>query len=64
MLNGLSSSEYTKGEILDGVYTNEWAEISFEVTSEWPEGTAADYAEYNGDGTECGFISYIEDEGR
>ncbi len=49
--------KYTKGNIVDGYYVNEWANIKFEITEQWPEGDDAAYSLYAGPTTECGFIS-------
>ena len=57
--------DYTKGSISNNVYTNEWANIKFELDSTtWKQGSTADYASYETEGTECGLIAGIATEGR
>ena len=48
---------YTKGTITNGVYENEWADIKFTITSDWPEAEASQYENYETLNTECGFLS-------
>lgn len=61
---------YTKGEVVDDVYINEWANMSFPIPDEFPE---ADLAAYNSlatqafndsDNVEVGYISVNELNGK
>ncbi len=56
--------EYTKGEVIDGYYVNEWANIKFEITDEWPDTTATDGANYEDAKTETGFASVDSTQGK
>ena len=55
----LPSVPYTKGAIVDGVYINEWANIQFEVTDEYPE-TPSVYSTFETNVSDCGFVSQSE----
>lgn len=35
--------EFTKGSIIDGIYQNEWADISFDMRDGWINGSSEDY---------------------
>lgn len=52
-----SGVAYTKGAVADGWYVNEWANLKFEITEEWPQGTAEQYAAYENETTDCGFLA-------
>lgn len=56
--------EYTKGSIKDNVYTNEWANLKFELNDKWCEGSASDYTSYENSTTDCGLIAGKATEGR
>ncbi len=56
--------DYTKGSVSNNVYTNEWANIKFELDSTWKEGPASDYKTYENTTTDCGLIAGIATEGR
>jgi hypothetical protein len=57
--------EYTKGAVSNNVYTNEWADMKFELDSTtWKEGSASDYASYESATTDCGLIAGLATEGR
>ena len=57
--------EYTKGSISNNVYTNEWANIKFELdNTTWKQGSTADYQSYESATTDCGLIAGISSEGR
>jgi hypothetical protein len=48
---------YTKGEIVDGVYVNEWADMKFEFYGNWKDVTALEYRNYEETDVECGFVA-------
>lgn len=52
------SVDFTKGEVEDGYYVNEWADIKFEITDEFPEGSKNAYSIFEKNGMECGYVSY------
>ena len=56
--------EYTKGEVVNGYYVNEWANIKFKITDEWPDTTATDGANYEDAKTETGFASVDSTQGK
>lgn len=57
--------EYTKGDVSNNVYVNEWADIKFELDSTtWKKGAASDYASFESATTDCGLIAGISAEGR
>lgn len=45
--NPIGSVPYTKGEVRNGEYINEWAGFKFKITSEYPEADAATYNSLN-----------------
>ena len=48
---------YNKGTFADGLYVNDWANMRYDAGSIWTDGTADEYASYEGDpNTECGVI--------
>ena len=48
---------YNKGTFADGVDVNDWANMQYDAGSIWTDGTADEYASYEGDpNTECGVI--------
>lgn len=57
--NPIGSTPYTKGEVRNGEYVNEWAGFKFKITSEYPEADAATYNSLNSQlpAGEYGFIS-------
>ncbi|MBR5779711.1 MAG: zinc-ribbon domain-containing protein [Clostridia bacterium] len=56
----LSVKSYTKGEIVENVYTNEWAELRFVIDGDLKDVTA-DEAEYiENQYSEVGFVAYSE----
>ena len=50
---------YEKGAVVDGVYTNRWANLEFDVPDAFPEADSYVYDVYNatGQGAEYGFVS-------
>ena len=48
---------YTKGEIIDGSYINEWANIKYRITDDLPEGPKSLYSSYENQNTDCGFLA-------
>ncbi len=49
--------EYTVGEFVDGIYSNEWANMWIDFTG-WTEGSAEDYSVYTADGkTDCWLVA-------
>lgn len=48
---------YSEGEIVNGWYVNEWADIQFEITEEWPAADESVYKGYENEVTDCGFVS-------
>ena len=49
--------EYTVGESVNGVYTNEWADLRIDFSG-WTEGSAEDYSVYTADGkTDCWLVA-------
>lgn len=50
-------TSYTKGEIVDGWYVNEWANIKFEITDDWPQSKSDVYDSLTDTYTDCGFAS-------
>ncbi len=57
--------DYTKGTIENNVYTNEWANIKFELDSTtWKAGAASDYQSFENATTDCGLIAGVATEGR
>lgn len=55
-----NNAAYTKGSIQDGWYINEWADIKFQVTDDWPNGSEYAYSKFSDEKTECGFVSVDE----
>lgn len=53
---GLALS-YTTGEIVNGEYINEWANIRFPVSAEWPSSDQSVYDSMRSVNVECGFAS-------
>lgn len=53
----VDSTPYTKGEIVDGVYINEWANIKYKITDDLPEGSKALYNTYENENSDCGFLA-------
>lgn len=49
--------EYTKGEVIDGYYINEWANIKFEITEDYPDNTEELRSMQENAITDCGFAS-------
>lgn len=48
---------YNKGSVVDGWYINEWANMRFDTSGGWTDGSAEEYGSYEGDAnTECGII--------
>lgn len=63
-VNSKENKTYTKGSVSGGIYTNEWANIRVNtVRTGWSNGSAEDYASYEGNGTECGLILSEEEKG-
>ena len=58
------SDNYTKGTIENNVYTNEWADMKFELDDTWKKGSDAEFKSYENENTECGLIAGIATEGR
>lgn len=58
ILSDSSSVDFTKGEVKDGYYVNEWADIKFEITDDFPEGSKNAYAIFENNGMECGYVCY------
>lgn len=56
--------KYTKGEIADGVYTNEWANLKFEFTEKWGNNPSAAIEYGTDEGVECGMAAGDVYEGR
>ena len=57
--NSVSSATktYDKGTVVDGWYINEWANMRFDTSGSWIDGSAEEYGSYEGDpNTECGVI--------
>ena len=55
--NASDVKSYNKGSMKDGWYVNEWANMKFDANSNWTDGSADEYASYEGDpNTECGVI--------
>ena len=55
-----SQSEYTKGEIANGVYVNEFADLYFEMDTRWKNAPISDYnacESANGENCECGLYA-------
>lgn len=52
---------YSKGETVNGVYTNEWANIEFELGDTWKELVLEKYVYSAEDGVECGIVAESED---
>lgn len=50
-------SDYNKGEIINNEYVNEWANIKFEITSDWPLGDSDAFDKYEDEWIDCGFAS-------
>ena len=49
--------EYTVGESVNGVYTNEWADLRIDFSG-WTDGTAEEYSAYAADGkTDCWLVA-------
>ncbi len=61
---GDNGIEYTKGTIENNVYTNEWANIKFELDDTWKKGSDAEFKSYENENTECGLIAGAATEGR
>lgn len=40
---------YNKGSVVDGWYVNEWANIRFDTSGSWTDGSAEEYGVYEGD---------------
>ena len=59
-----SGVEYTKGTIENNVYTNEWANLKFELDDTWKKGSDADFQSYENENTDCGLIAGLATEGR
>lgn len=56
---------YNKGSVVDGWYVNEWANMRFDTNGNWTDGSAEEYASYEGDpDTECGIILNDADNGK
>ena len=53
----VDSTPYTKGEIVDGSYINEWANIKYRITDDLPEGPKSLYSSYENQNTDCGFLA-------
>lgn len=50
--------EYTKGSVdEDGLYTNEWANLTFNVSSDFPQGDEELYNQLESYNTDCGYAS-------
>lgn len=58
------SDNYTKGTIENNVYTNEWADMKFELDDTWKQGSDAEFKSYENENTDCGLIAGIATEGR
>lgn len=56
--------KYTKGEISDGFYTNEWANLRFGFTETWENNPSAAIEYGTDDGVECGMAAGDIYEGR
>ena len=55
--NDSNTVSYNKGTFADGVYVNDWANMRYDAGSIWTDGSADEYASYEGDpNTECGVI--------
>lgn len=53
---------YTEGELVDGVYYNEWAEFKLEIPENWPNQSESEYADYEDSRNDCGLcIGNVED---
>lgn len=56
----LSTSEYSKGEVRNGVYANEFADLYFEMDTRWKNAPISDYnacESANGENCECGLYA-------
>lgn len=62
--NESGAISYSKGDVQDGYYSNEWANIKFKLTEEWPESDENVYSNYENRTTDCGFISLDELSGK
>ena len=49
-------SGYTEGEIVDGVYLNEWAEIKLVIPDDFDDLTDAEKSEYEDNYNDCGMV--------
>lgn len=48
---------YNKGSVVDGWYVNEWANLRVDTSGSWTDGSAEEYASYDGTANlECGVI--------
>ena len=59
----LSVKSYTKGEIVENVYTNEWAELKFVIDGGFSDVTAEEAQYLEDQYSEVGFIAYDESSG-
>ncbi len=61
--NVLSAKSYTSGEIVENVYTNDWAELKYVIGDDFKDLTAEEGAYYQDDDYEVGFFAMRESDG-
>lgn len=59
--DGTGDVAYAAGTIVDGVYSNEWAGLRFDMGEDWVEATQDAYDSYEDDITTCDFYGIRQD---
>lgn len=52
-----NTTPYTKGEVSDGAYVNEWANLKFDLGEDWVVGSSDEHKTVESEGVECGLVA-------
>ncbi len=61
--NVLSAKSYTSGEIVENVYTNDWAELKYAISDNFEDFTAEDGQYYDDEYSDVGFVATRDRDG-